>query len=115
MNQTPTEAEECKAFVAYLRIRNHKFTHIANETGFGRHAKLMGVRNKQMGVSKGFPDYIVIVDGNLCAVEMKRKKGSITSKEQLEWIEALQQAGVEAKICKGADEAIKFIKRLEDR
>lgn len=112
-NNTPTEAQECEVLVAYMRVKGYKFTHIANETGRGRNAAMMGLRNKRMGVSKGFPDYLVIVDGNFIAIEMKRTKGSSTSQEQKDWIDALTQAGVEARICKGADEAIKFIKIME--
>lgn len=111
----PTEAEECKILVAYLRVRNLTFTHIANETGYGRHAKLMGIRNKQMGVSKGFPDYLVIVGGRLIAIEMKRVKGSTVSQEQKEWIEELNKAGIVAKICRGADDAIKFVQQFETK
>ena len=43
-------------------------------------------------------------------LEMKRKKGSRTSKEQREWHKYLQGAGYQVRIAKGADDAIKFIK-----
>lgn len=105
----PTEAEEAKALVAYLRLKGYKFTHCANETGSGRIAMLQGVRNKQQGVSKGFPDYLIIVSGKLIAVELKRLKGSTTSQEQKDWIEALNNAGVPAQICKGWYSAMEFI------
>jgi len=110
----PTEKQECEVLVAYLRVRGHKFTHIANETGSGHTAQMMGMRNKRQGVSKGFPDYLIIVAGNFIAIEMKRVKGSATSKEQKDWIEALNNAGVEARVCKGATEAIKFIRSMEE-
>lgn len=110
----PTEKQECEVLVQYLRVRGHKFTHIANETGSGRTSQMIGIRNKRSGVSKGFPDYLIIVNGNFIAIEMKRIKGSAVSQEQKEWIEALNNAGVEARICKGADEAIKFIRIFED-
>lgn len=109
----PTEAQEGRTLVAYLRVKGYRFTHIANETGSGRGARFQGIRNKQQGTSKGFPDYLVIVNNQLVAIELKRTKGSVTSQEQKEWIEALNKAGIPAKICKGAKEAIDFIKTID--
>ena len=60
----PTEAEEGRTLVAYLRLKGYKHTHIANETGAGRNARFQGIRNKQQGVSKGFPDYLIITSGD---------------------------------------------------
>ncbi len=109
----PTEAQEGKTLVAYLRLKRLRFTHIANETGSGAGARFQGIRNKQQGVSKGFPDYLVITGGILIAIELKRTKGSRTSPEQLEWIDALNEVGVPARVCKGAEEAIKFIEEMK--
>lgn len=111
----PTEEVEQRIVIEYLQLKGHKFTAIPNETGHTPEAKRRAIRMKRAGVRKGFPDLIAIVDGNFIAIEMKRTKGSTTSPEQKEWIEALQEAGIEARICKGADEAIKFIKSLEDK
>ena len=109
----PTEAQEARTLVAYLRVRGYRFTHIANETGIGKNARFQGIRNKQQGTSKGFPDYLIIVNNRLVAIELKRTKGSVTSKEQKEWIEALNNCGIEATICKGAEEAIKYIEGVK--
>ena len=43
-------------------------------------------------------------------IEMKRKKGSVTSPEQKAWHKYLLSAGYQVVIAKGADEAVKFIK-----
>ena len=40
---------------------------------------------------------------------MKRTKGSTTTPEQKAWSEALNDAGVPAKVCKGFDEAREFV------
>lgn len=109
----PTEAQECAQLVAYLRIKGYKFTHIANETTRGNQAKWQGIRNKRMGTSSGFPDYLVITRKGLVAIEMKRLKGSIVSEKQKEWITALNACGVPARICKGYIEAIAFIDEVE--
>lgn len=108
----PTEAQEARLLVAYLRIKGYRFAHIANETGSGRSARFQGIRNKQQGVSKGFPDYLVVVNNKVIAIELKRIKGSSTSKEQKEWIEVLNKSGISAYIAKGADEAIKIIESV---
>ena len=67
------------------------------------------IRMKQQGLSRGFPDYLVLVEGQAIAIELKRQKGSKTSPEQAAWVEALNDAGVPAKVCKGFDEARQFI------
>lgn len=109
----PTEKDECIKLVQYLRIKGHKHSAIMHETGTGRNAKMMGVRNKQMGLTPGVPDYILIVNDNLIWIEMKRQKGGRLSEYQKGWIEALEQAGQTIRVCNGADEAIKFIQTIE--
>lgn len=105
----PTEDQEASVLVAYLRVNHYKFTHIPNEAGGTLDAKRRAVRMKRLGTSKGFPDYVVLINGQTVAIELKRRKGSNTSQEQKDWIEALNNAGVPAIIANGADEAIKFI------
>lgn len=108
----PTEAQEGEALVAYLRIKGYKFTHIPNETGHSLEAKRRAIRMKRQGVSKGFPDYLVLTPKGLAVVELKRTKGSSTSAEQLEWIAAFNAAGIPAKVCKGSEQAIEFIEEI---
>jgi len=108
----PTEAQEQLVVVQYLELKGHKFTAIPNSTYTPSYNQKR--KNTQQGLRAGFPDLVAIIDGNFIAIEMKRTKGSVVSQEQKEWIEALNNAGVEARICKGADEAIKFIRSLED-
>lgn len=109
----PTEAQEAKILVAYLRVKGYRFMHCANETGSGQGARFQGIRNKQQGVSKGFPDYqIWLKDGTQVFIELKRIKNSTTSPEQKEWIAFLQHHGFKAEICKGAAEAINFIETV---
>lgn len=109
----PTEAEESKALMQYMRLRRLRFTHIKNETG--RSVRGKHVRNWRAvwaamdGVSAGFPDFLVIVNNRLLAIELKRAKGGQLSPKQKEWIEDLKACGIDAKVCKGAEEAIKFI------
>jgi hypothetical protein len=110
----PTESEEGKVLVQWLRIHNITFSHIPNETGHSDEAKRRAIRMKQQGTSKGFPDYVIALPGiGMVYIELKRLRGSTTSPEQKAWIEAIKECpGAEACIARGADEAIAFVKLL---
>jgi hypothetical protein len=43
---------------------------------------------------------------------MKRQKYSTTSKEQKEWLEILEMAGIPSRVCKGAGDAIEFVENM---
>lgn len=116
----PLEEDEQIAFVQWCHLNNIVVHHSGNEIGGSTGAmKARAIKMKKMGTSKGFPDLLVFVPVygitdrvdcyQMCAVEMKRKKNSTTSPEQKEWLKILQSAGALCKVCKGADEAIKFI------
>lgn len=115
MTIIPTEAQEAATLVAYLRVKGYKFTHIGNETGSSPEARRRAIRLKRQGVSRGFPDYLILVPAGLVAVELKRTKGSTTTPEQREWIDALNSVGVPATIARGAEEAIKFVETITDK
>jgi len=113
----PTEDEESCALAEYLELKKYKFTHIPNETytpSFKTKAK-----NKKMGVSRGVPDYMIIIDGDsgksyLVFIELKRKKKYKKSEEQKEWIKALNKVdNVQGYFACGADEAIEIIERIK--
>ena len=83
-------------------------------------------RNKKIGVSKWFPDYIIFLKrGGILFLEMKLprkilkngKLGASPSKispEQKEWIEFLQKIdNAEARIAYGFDEAKEMVERCE--
>lgn len=119
----PLEEDEQKAFVAWCRLNNIVVHHSGNEIGGSTAAmKARAIKMKKMGTSKGFPDLLVFIpvygiNGEIdcyqmCAIEMKRKKGSTTSKEQKEWLEILQASGAMSAVCKGADEAINFVEAI---
>lgn len=74
---------------------------------------------KKMGTSKGFPDLLVFIpitgvtgeidSYQMCAIEMKRRKGGTVSKDQKRWLEILQASGAMCAVCHGSDEAIAFV------
>lgn len=119
----PYEEDEQIAFVQWMQLHNIPHAHVPNEIGgSSRSVKIRAIKMKRMGTSKGFPDLLVFlpfkgitgaVDAyEMVAIEMKRKKGGTVSKEQKQWIEILTKAGVPSKVCRGADEAIDFVKSL---
>jgi hypothetical protein len=107
-----TEDQEQINLVAYLEIRGLKFTAIPNHTYNPNFSQQ--IKNKRLGLRKGLPDMLVVLPSiGLIFIELKRTKGSTTSPEQRSWIAALNTCpGVEARVCKGAAEAIAFIEEL---
>ena len=127
--ENPTEDQEQEAFVQWLRLKGYPHFRVPNETytrSWSQKAK-----NKKLGVSSGVPDLFVAVtfppphliiykddgselkrDKKLVAIEMKRKKGGVTSKNQKKWIKTLNEAGIQTVVCKGCDAAIEFIESI---
>lgn len=116
----PLEQDEQTAFVTWCKYNQIICHHSGNEIGGSTPAmKARAFKMKRMGTSKGFPDLLVFVpikgitgeidSYQMLAIEMKRRKGSSTSAEQKEWLRILELAGIPARICKGAVEAISFV------
>lgn len=121
--RVPLEEEEQMAFVQWCRLNDIICHHSGNEIGGSTSAmKARAVKMKKMGTSRGFPDLLVFVpvkgvDGTvdcyqMCAIEMKRRKGSTVSKEQKTWLEILAGSGAMSAVCKGAEEAIAYIEAI---
>ena len=119
----PKEDDEQMAFVQWCRLNNLIVHHSGNEIGGSTRAvKVRAIKMKKMGTSKGFPDLLVFIPVygvtkhidcyQMCAIEMKRKKGSTTSPEQKQWLKVLEMAGIPSAICKGADAAIEFVESI---
>ena len=130
--ENPTEEQEQMAFVQWLRLKGYAHFRVPNETytkSFKQKAK-----NKALGVSSGVPDLFVVVPRQqelwnglgaeairtgdtatvptLVAIEMKRKKGGVTSANQKRWIKTLNEAGIQTVVCKGCEAAIAFIESI---
>ena len=118
----PTEAEEQNAFVQWCRINDIIIHHSPNEGGGGTSGAIRGAKMKKLGTSKGFWDLIIFipirgVTGRVdcyeqIMIEMKRRKGGVLSPEQKQWQKIYELAGINCKVCKGADEAIAFVKKF---
>lgn len=117
----PLEDDECVAFSAWLTANNIPHAHIANESrSSSKNAMIRGAKLKRMGQARGVWDYEVYVpirgiDGRvdcyeLLKIEMKRRKGGTVSVEQKVWGQIYELSGIPCRVCKGSDEAIKFVK-----
>lgn len=105
-----SEYQECQVFHRWLDLNHIKHTHIGNESQIGgRAGAIRGAQLKRIGQSKGFPDYLVIVNNKLIAIEMKREKGGKVSDEQRDWLDALAKAGVDSYVAHGANEAMEIV------
>ena len=116
----PTEHQEQVAVIQWFNVQHKALkgrliavpngAHLAGSQKL-RCAKM--ARMKAEGLSPGFPDlFLPVARGGFhgLAIEMKRVKGSATSKEQQDWLEWLTAQGYMAVLCKGADAAIETIK-----
>ena len=123
--KVPTEDEEAKMFHKYLELKNIPHCHIANESNGGtQYARIRGAKMKAMGQSKGVWDYEVFlpikgITGTVdtyqeVRVELKRQKGGAVSSEQKAWGRIYEKAGIPCRVCKGANEAIKFIEEIKE-
>ena len=114
----PYESEEQGAVLEYCDIWHMPYFHVNNEMWTTSWKQKQTA--KAMGTKSGVPDLFIFIpvgrydDGEtayqMVAVEMKRKRGSSTSAEQIEWGKIIEQASIPHAICKGANEAIAFLK-----
>lgn len=121
----PTETEEQNAFVQWCRLNDIIVHHSPNEGNGGRASAIRGAKMKRLGTSKGFWDLMVFIPirgvtgktdcYETVMIEMKRRKGGTVSVEQKQWGKIYELAGLNCKICKGADEAIAFVKKFLER
>lgn len=109
-DDVPLESVECQRFSMRLtELVNMglvvKYSHIANESK----DRMANIRNQRVGVRAGCPDYVIVLKNKVVFVEMKRVKGGTVSKEQADWILAINAAGGYARVCKGCDDAMNYV------
>lgn len=113
----PTEQQEQKAVIDYYTKTHPLVAELltASLNGvplFGKTRFAVMAQAKKAGLSKGFPDLqLPVPNGEYHGlfIEMKRQKGGVVSPEQLWWIKTLNFLGYQAKVCAGAEEAIRVI------
>ena len=123
-SKVPLEDEEAVAFADWLRARQFPHTHVANEIGgSSKAAKMRSIKAKKMGQTAGVWDYEIFIpiinkDKVVTAyqevrIELKRRKGGRTTAEQRKWGGVYAAAGIPCAVCKGAEEAIRFVLAIE--
>lgn len=107
--RAPSEDFEHKRLLLFLEQGEREgrwvYSHIASESK----SKSQRIRNAQMGLKKGLPDFIIVTPTKVLFVELKRKTGGRVSPEQTAWIAAFNGAGCPAAVCKGFTEAKEWI------
>lgn len=120
----PLEDDEAVVFAGWLRAQQIPHTHIANEVGGStKSARLRAIKAKKMGQTAGVWDYEIFVPitnifGEVDAyqeirVELKRIKGSTVSEAQKRWGNIYELSGIPCAVCKGAEDAIKFVEKVK--
>jgi len=107
----PTEREEQKKLVEYLKFKRIPFYAVPNG---GSRNKIEARNMKAEGVSAGVPDICIPVPNKRyhgLYIEMKRQKGGRVSDKQKEWIDRLNQNGYLAKVCRGFKEAKEVVEK----
>jgi len=106
---TATELQEQIALVDWMKIK--KIKHYAIPNGSWR-TLIEAANLKRSGVSPGVPDICIpmpIEPYHGLYIELKRSGGGIVSPEQHEWLQWLSDSGYAARVCWGAEAAIKTI------
>ena len=115
----PLEKEEQINFVDFCKSQN--ITVISTQNGFKMPKNAFNWAAysnslKRLGLSKGFPDLIVLARNKsqtheVLFIEMKRQKGGRVSPEQKEWIERLDNDGYCVGVAKGFESAVKILEK----
>lgn len=118
-NKSPIEQVESEVFAMFLKLNKlENAWHIPNETRTPYRGEL--AKQKKMGVSKGIPDFIIVIPAELCNlwrsillfVEMKRQDGKPydVKPEQRRRLDALEQVeDVWTFVAFWAEQAINFV------
>lgn len=116
-NIIPLEHEEQKALVQYCQLKKLFYFSIPNgavlKGNAMQRARQMNKLKKE-GLIPGTSDFVVMLPNYILFIELKRQKGSTTSKAQKDFLEEVNKFNyANGKVCKGAKEAIEFIESLQ--
>ena len=100
-----SEEREQMKLAAYLDGRKFLWCHVPNG---GHRRKVVAASLKRQGVKSGVPDVLIFAPIQ-AAIELKRKSGGSVSANQRKWLSALNDAGWEICIARGADKAIEWL------
>lgn len=111
---TIREDAEARLLHTWLDLNGYRdrHTHIQNENPDPKQR----VRGRAMGVSPGFPDYIILLKcGRILFLELKRSGAPGARVNQQAWLARLAEAGNLTAVAHGAIEAQAMIQQMEVR
>ena len=118
-NTTPLEKEEQIAFVAYCEA--NEICVVSTQNGFKMPKVAFNYAAysrtlKNMGLSKGFPDLIILEKNKsktheVLFIEMKRQKGGKLHAEQEEWLQKLDDKNYCVGVAKGCESAFRILQK----
>ena len=117
--EIPSEDWEQRMLAEYLdllfRDGSVKWAHVPNG---GARDKVTAAKLSGHGVKRGVPDVLIfcapplLPEARGVAIELKRQKGGTTSPDQKEWLESLENQGWCCSVCKGWEEARRYLLEL---
>ena len=127
---SPPEKHEQRAFARWLTYAGYVYIYVPNDTPLSAGKASVQFRNApnegwrwdllRRGMKSGFPDYLVFglrqdkkIKPLRIVVEMKRQDGGQVSARQNQWHELLRLCGWQVAVCKGAQEAINFVTKVD--
>ena len=111
-DRIPTEHEEQRDLVKWFRQTFDGVRIFAIPNG-GARSITTATRLKVEGASAGVPD--LYIPAWKLWIEMKRSKGGVVDKNQKDWHSYLTSIGDLVMICRGAEEAKKMIKEVQQK
>ena len=110
----PTETQEQQTLFRWAEMQKGKYPELALLFHISNEGKRNPARAKAEGIKAGVPDLCLPVPRGPyhgAYIEMKRRKGGTVSRDQESWLTALECQGYAVAVCKGWQEAAKFIKK----
>ena len=108
---TIREDAEARLLHTWLDLHGYAHAHVANEDPDPRQR----VRGRAMGVSPGFPDYLILLkNGRTLFLELKRVHAPGARANQEAWLARLRAWGHLAVVAHGALEAQRLIQEVEE-
>jgi|GEM_PF-3495020 len=112
----PTEAMQCKALAAYLKLWEHThpekrlvWFHVPNE---GKRSVMAGRELKSIGLKAGVADYVLIFPSKTIFVEVKSEKGTLSASQE-EFRKDVESKGYRYVVVRNIDELEKILNVID--
>lgn len=110
--RVPLETEEQQALFKWVGYQVKQYPELALLYHISNEGRRNPRRAKAEGIKAGVPDLCLPVPrghNHGAYIEMKRRKGSVITKEQTTWMENLRRQGYAVACCHGWELAAKFL------